>query len=448
MRDSLFRTRAGSISAIALSFVIVGRPPQARAAQLLIGDVGPPSAEASTEQALPLTLERAQALARQNNPTLQAAQASIRLPEAQRRQALRYSNPILSLGVLPGLNAGTGLSLSVAKAFEVAGQRGPRRDASSARVEAARFEAADVERTLRESVARAFYGVRVSQELEQRVDSVVAATARLVDAARFRYRAGLAPELDVNIARIQLLETRVQRARASRERTVRSAELNTLLGRPADAALRVQGPLVHQAVPRELSPPRLEDYARRFRADAQAISLTSRAAAISIDLARRAAVPDLLIGLGLNRDADGIRTVGLSAGFSLPLFDRNQLGLDQARAQRAVTAARVDATDLAISREVRAGLASLDAARTELSTYADEILPIAEQNQDFAAAAYARGELGITSTVLAQQQFADAQVGYLRAVLAFDQAAVQLERAVGAPLTRFDQDPTNEEGGR
>jgi outer membrane protein TolC len=151
-------------------------------------------------------------------------------------------------------------------------------------------------------------------------------------------------------------------------------------------------------------------------------------------LERRRLFPDLVIGLGLNRDADGLRTVGLSLGFSLPLFDRNQFARDLARAERQIVAARAEARSLTIAREVRAALARLNAARAQLSTYEQHILALADSSQRFAAAAYARGELDITTAVLAQRQHTDAHLGYLDAVLAFDRAAVELEGAVGTPL--------------
>jgi outer membrane protein, heavy metal efflux system len=428
MRVNLLSRGQGSVPAMALTFLVMTSPLSIGAAQVSPSDS--------------LDLGEIQALARLNNPTLRGARESVRIPEAQQAQAYRFSNPIMSLGLFPGLNAGMGLNFSVAKAFEVAGQRGLRIDTWTARVDAARWVSADVERGLREKVALAFYRVRVGQELEERVDSVVAVTSRLVDAAQLKYRAGLAPELDVNIARILLLQTRLQRAEVTRELTARTAELNALVGRPSDAALRARGALV-QSIPAELSPALLEAYARRVRPDAKALASENKAVSSSIRLARRSAVPDLVFGLGLNRDADGIRTVGLTAGFSLPVFDRNQLNLDRAQANLAIATARAEATDLAISREVRSTLADLTAARAALTAYRDEILTLANSNQRFAATAYARGELDITRATLAQQQYADAQVGYLNAVLAFDEAVVRLEAVLGASLDGLALDETN-----
>lgn len=412
--------------------------PPAQAVQEGAADEGPGGAP-------PLTLEQAQTLALRNNPTLRAARTSIQIPEAQLTQAYRFSNPVLGFGVLPGLNSGTGLSVSVGKRFEIAGQRELRADASRAQIGAAEWRAADVERVLRVQVAQRFYSILVSQELVQLMDSVAAVTGRLVEAADLKFRAGIAPELDRNIARIQLLQVRVQRAGVLRELNVRTAELNALTGRPAEAHLTVAGSLIEEAVPREISLARLIAHASRYRPDARAVELRGRAVSRNLDLARRLRIPDLILGLGVNREADGIKTVGLSAGFSLPLFDKNQLGRDLAKVDKGVTAAQADATDLAIRREVRSALSRLDAARTQLSTYQDEILALADANQRFAGAAYARGELDITTAVLAQRQHTEAQAGYLEAVLAFDQAAVELEGAVGAPLTAFANDDTEKE---
>jgi outer membrane protein, heavy metal efflux system len=427
-------TRAGAL----LSMLLVFASP-AQAVQEEAADEGP-------REAPPLTLEQAQTLARLNNPSLRAVQTSIQIPRAQLTQASRFSNPTLGFGVLPGLDAGTGFFVSLGKRFEIAGQRGVRADAFRAQLGAAEFRAADTERVLRMQVAGGFYAVLVTQELVRLVDSVVVVTGRLVEAAELKYRAGLAPELDRNIARIQLLQVQVQRAQVQRELSVRRAELNALTGRPSDADLRVVGSLIHESVPMEMSLARLQARARRSRPDARALALRGEAVSRTLDLARRLRVPDLILGLGLNREADGLRTAGLSAGFSLPLFDRNQLGRDLAEAERGLVAAQAEATDLAISREVRSALSRVDAARTQLFTYQDEILALADSSQRFAAAAYARGELDITTAVLAQRQYTDAQAGYLEAVLAFDEAAVELEGAVGAPLTAFPTDDIEKDG--
>lgn len=397
------------------------------------------------EEVMPLTLEQVQTLARQNNPSLRAARTSVQLPQAQLTQAYRISNPILGFGVLPGLNSGTGLSVSVGKRFEVAGQRGVRADAFRALVGVAEWQAADVERVLRVQVAQRFYSVLVNQELIQLMDSVVAVTDRLVVAADLKFQAGLAPELDRNIARIQLLQVQVRRSEVLREMSVRTAELNALTGNVAEARLTVTGSLIDGSVPRAMSLEQLEGYATQSRPDAKAVALRGQAASRRIELARRLRMPDLILGMGLNREADGIKTVGLSAGFSLPLFDRNQLGQEVAAAEQDIVGAQTEAIDLAIRREVRSALSKLNAARIQLTTYQDEILALAEASQRFAAAAYARGELDITTAVLAQRQFTDAQEGYLEAVLAFDEAAVELEGAVGTPLTAFAIDDTEKE---
>ena len=393
-----------------------------------------------------LTLEEALSLARRTNPVLRAARASVRLPEAELAQAYRFSNPVLGFGVLPGLNAGTGLTVSLAKRFEIAGQRGLRADGSRARIDVATWQAEDVERKLRLQVANAFYAVRVTQELAQLVDSVVAVTARLLEAAELKFQAGLAPELDRNIARIQLLQARVQRLQVLRELAVRKNEVNALTGRPPESDFNATGPLVHGPVPERLAVSDLQAYALRNRADARAIASRGRAVSARIKLARRLAMPDLVLGLGLNREADGLRTIGLSAGISLPVFDRNQYGRDVAQVESEIVTALGEARSRAISQEVRSALARLETVRAQLAAFEEDILALADANQRFAADAYARGELDITTAVLAARQHTEAHVGFLEAVLAFDQAAAELENAVGAPLTDWTTRRQKEDG--
>lgn len=405
-----------------------------------------PTGESDYAPAASLTLEEALTLARRTNPVLRAARASVRLPEAELAQAYRFSNPVLGFAVLPGLNAGTGLAVSLAKRFEIAGQRGLRAEGSRARIDAATWEAGDVERRLRLQVANSFYAVRVTQELTQLIDSVVVVTARLLEAAELKFQAGLAPELDRNIARIQLLQARVQRVQVLRELAVRKNEVNALTGRPPESDFTAIGPLVHGPVPEQFAVSELQAYALRNRTDALAIASRRRAVSASIRLARRLAMPDLVLGLGINREADGPQTIGLSAGISLPVFDRNQYGQDLAQAASEIVAAQGEARSRAISQEVRSALVRLETMRAQLAAYEEDILELADANQRFAADAYARGELDITTAVLAARQHTEAHVGFLEAVLAFDQAAAELESAVGAPLTNWTTRRQEENG--
>lgn len=381
-----------------------------------------------------LTLEEALALARQNSPTLRAALTAIRLPEADLAQAYRFSNPFIGFGVFPGLNAGTGVAVSLGKRFEIGGQRGLRAAAARARIGAVTWQVTDAERTLRVRVGQSFYAVRFSQEMVAVLDSVVEVTALLLQAAELKLEGGFAPELDRNLARVELLQARLQLAQASNALVARKAELNALLARPAGEDVAAVGPLIYGPVPAELSLERLQSYARLVRPDLQAVSERGRAASLGTALARRLATPDLVLAADFARDADGLRTVGLSVGVSLPLFDRNQLGRDRALAREALIAAEADARALAVTQEVSGAFARLRAARIGLSTYRDDILAVAETSQQFASLAYARGELDITTALLAQRQHNDARVGYLEAALAFDRAALELESAVGAPL--------------
>jgi cobalt-zinc-cadmium efflux system outer membrane protein len=412
------------------------------------------SAERTTEATAPaatpagaLTFEEAIALAGRNNPNLRAARYAIRFPEAELAQAYRFSNPVLGFGLLPGLNAGTGVSVSLAKRFEIAGQRGLRADAARARVEAARWDADDAARLLRVRVGRAFYAVRVNEEMVEVLDSVVAVTGRLLDAAQMKLEQGYAPELDRNLARVQLLMAQLRRAEAASELAARRAELNALLGRSPDEPVAAAGPLVYEPVPRKLSLERLQAYARAIRPDALAVAQRRLAASTAIRLARRLAAPDLVLGAGFTNDADGLRTLGLNAGITIPLFDRNQYGRDRARAEAARVAAEAEARLLAISEEVRSAFARLEAARIRLSTYDEAILALVDSSQRFASRAYARGELDITTTLLAQRQFTDSQIGYLEAALAFDRAALELEAAVGTPLSEIVAAVSQEEDG-
>ncbi len=415
-----------------------------------------PSADAPTFQeavvaAAPsadvLTFQEAVALAEANSPILRAARYAVRFPEAELAQAFRFSNPVVGLGVLPGLNAGTGVSLSVAKTFELAGQRGLRADAARAGLGAARWEAADAARLLRARVGRSFYALRVDQAIVEVLDSVVAVTARLLEAAEMKLEEGFAPELDRNLARVELLMARIRRAEARSELAARQAELNALLGRPPGAPAVAAGPLVHPSVPRSLDLEELEAHARAVRPDGRAVAERRREASARIGLARRLATPDLVLGAGFTNEPDGLRTLGISAGIALPLFDRNEYGRDRAQAASARIGAEAEARALAIAGEVRSAFARLEAARIRLSTYEDAILALADSSQRFASEAYARGELDITTTLLAQRQFTDSQVGYLEAALAFDRAALELEAAVGVPLSEAAGGVPEEEDG-
>jgi outer membrane protein TolC len=381
----------------------------------------------------PSVLTRADAVQRavHSEPRIQAALAQVRTALADARQARLLPNPLLNFilrfpegGGDPIIEAGLSAEL-------VSLLQRPRRisaadhrllAASSAAVTAALDTVLEVQE--RYAAVQGFDAQVVVLEERRRL------IGRLLESAQSRLRVGEGTRLDVLTLDAQRVEIETEIAERESERRDARLALSRLLGQPS-------GPAAWQVSPwkpvQRLGIPEGAwiGLALEHRPEIQAGRWELAALGDDAALSRLAALDGAEVGIEAERDGDW--SVGPGVSLPLPIFDwgqaRSAKALAEAiQARHKLTQARRQAVE-----DVRRALASLAGAQAALDRVSLQLIPLQQQRQEQAQAAYRNGLADITAVLLAEQDSQAARAKQIELQQKASAAMFKLERAVGGP---------------
>ena len=166
------------------------------------------------------------------------------------------------------------------------------------------------------------------------------------------------------------------------------------------------------------------------RPDVRAAELTIEAATTRARWERSRVF--VLIGI---LDANGSGEEGFEIGpgvtFDLPIFNRNQGGVDRAtveieRASRLYIAARAN-----VIADVRSAGVRVTQAQEALDAWSNDIVPSLETEQRQAESAYSAGEVPLFNVLDVSRRLVDGRMRQLDAEADLFRARISLERAIG-----------------
>ncbi|MDD2366720.1 MAG: TolC family protein [Desulfuromonadaceae bacterium] len=400
---------------------------------------------AETQQlALPQVVE----VSLQNNGDLKSFREEKGIRDAGKTRAGLLPNPTLDLeggtGALTGSSAENNMAIGVSQEFLLAGKRGKRLTVAERELEAYRWQLADRERTLREEVKAVFYDAMLAEQRLKLTDRSIELNRQLLEVTKDRLAAGDIPELEMNLAKVEL--TRSEGARIEIERALLQtrARLFTFMGLPAGETPAISGTLDDGfSLNKNLAD--LKQMALGKRPDLKALDAEKSRGDADIALARSETIPNLTAGFAFRRDTTGMEiggvegkdtayTIGLRLSMPIPLFDRNQAGVQEARAKRSSTESRLTAATRNVERDVETSYTSVLNAEKVQSLYKSNIIPQLEENLKLTQESYRLGEVGILSVIQEQKKFFEVSDGYLTALHARQLALVKLESAVATEL--------------
>jgi cobalt-zinc-cadmium efflux system outer membrane protein len=411
---------------------------------------------ASSEEAW--SLERVVTEAVERSPEVAAARAEEAGAEGARAADGRWlrDNPQLELeaasDVLTGDPGEQRVEMMLSQTVEVAGQRGPRVERAEATLKAAE---ARRRAAVLEAAAEA---VSAAVELERReararlAEEAVTLARALEEATARRFAAGDVSELDRNGAALERARAEARVALARAEADGARAALNRRLGRPAGAPLTVSllavGAEASAPTP-EAAEPSLMRAARATlpsplvteRPELQAARAEEEAAKAEVELLRRERFPDPTLGLGYERErrpeshgaltdlhTEHLLVARLSV--PLPLWERNQRELSEARARRSAREAERLAREREVDAESTVARSTFEAARAA-HTALEAARPSVERNLELMRRAHEAGELGLDALLLARDRAFAARAEAVDAAAELARARAALLRAEG-----------------
>ncbi len=428
----------------------MGTTVSGRSARLLVPGIlcllaSVPALAAETQQlALPQVIE----ISLQNNGDLKAFREEKGIRDAGKTRAGLLPNPTLDLeggtGALTGSSAENSLGIGVSQEFLLAGKRGKRLTVAERELEAYRWQLADRERTLREEVKAVFYDAMLAEQRLKLTDRSIELNRQLLEVTKDRLAAGDIPELEMNLAKVELTRSEGTRIEVERALLQTRARLFTFMGLPAGEAPAIAGALDNGfSLNKNLAD--LKQLALAKRPDLKSLEAEKSRGDADISLAQSESIPNLTAGLAFRREATAIEVsgvehkdtdylIGVKLSMPIPLFDRNQAGVQEARAKRSSTESRLTAATRNVERDVETAYTSVLNAEKVLALYKSNIIPQLEENLKLTQEAYRLGEVGILSVIQEQKKFFEVSDGYLTALHARQLALVKLESTVATDI--------------
>ncbi|HEY1256539.1 MAG TPA: TolC family protein [Terracidiphilus sp.] len=259
-----------------------------------------------------------------------------------------------------------------------------------------------------------------------------------LDDALAQYTTGKVSQADVLRAQLAMTRLNEQLIDLEEERDNARAQLNALMGRPADEAIEISG---SYALPAALPAiEELEQAAIEHRPELAALHTQIAKSRDESKLARLAIKPDFTAALGymLMPTGSNARNAYMAeVTMNLPWLNRERHDNEakQADAATDVSQAELDARAATVFLEIRQAQITVLAAEKRVKLYRDTLLPQAEAAFKASTAAYQNNRAEFRSLIDAQNLLLEIQTATYKASAAADQGMAQLERAVGAPIS-------------
>jgi cobalt-zinc-cadmium efflux system outer membrane protein len=393
-----------------------------------------------------LTLPQALALALLQNPELASVAWEVRAGEARTLQAGLVPNPEFEVevenfsgsGEFRGFDAAE-TTIALSQVIELGGKRLRRvrvaaleRDLAAWDYEAKRIDVFT-------ATTKAFVDVLSAQQQLALNQDLVRLAEQILRSVGARVQAGQVSPVEETRARVTLSTSRITLERARRELTAAQERLAATWGSTTPSFERVEGAL------EPIAPiPSAERLARRIGQNPDVArwvaALGQRHASVELEEARR--IPNVTAIGGVRRHHETHDTALVTLlSIPLPIFDRNQGGILEARYQLAKAEEDRRSAEVRVLSEVATTYAELSNAFTEATTLQHDVLPGASSAFEAFSEGYRQGKFGFLDVLDAQRTLFEAKGRYIEALTAYHRAVADMERLIGEPLGAITPPP-------
>ena len=418
--------------------------------------------EVASQDTVTISLREAHGLALAENREFLAEQQALAIARGQLTRARVYAfNPELEFQA-PGVGDRGAIreyEASLSQEVEWAGQRGLRIRAARLGLDRAESVARDAARNTLAEVSMAFYTVLAADQRLAVARELLQLNEQLLAATRIQAREGEISSMEANLAEIEAGRGRARVLTALRVATSSRLELQRLIGIAPDREIRLLDEVPRAPDPAALNLDSLVALALAHRPDLESQTRAMDQAEALTRLARREAIPNLSIGVFVEREEQAYGAiggqggpgggtvlesprVGLGVRVPVPLFDRNQGVIAERAAQTEQARLFRQATELAVRTQVTNAVRAYRTASEEARVFERDVLQPARANQRLLETAYRAGKVGLPTLMLLRNQLLDAELGYGEAWLAARRALVALQASTATLETDLNQNPS------
>jgi outer membrane protein, heavy metal efflux system len=366
-----------------------------------------------------LTLEEAIALAERLHPEIAESEALLRAAQGRADQAGRLPNPDLIGRVESApVNGRTAREAEYLAGASQALPLGPRlskarsaeKFATEARVQELELRRREIRKRVHSAFATALYqdkAFTTLSNISQTFNQAIAIT-------KARVNAGDALPEDLARIELELVRSDIESKRAFSMRQTALVQLAAAIGDPKLPATRLDGNLdVTFDIPTiESIMADLAEHPAVLRAEAD-----RKASVTRVELARSQRIPDITVE-ALYRRLEGERRNAFDVGVSIPvpLFDRNNGKVREARAEAAAAEARYRSTQNELWSRTQESHSRLTAALSRSRALRDDVLPRARTVRETGEKRYSAGDIRLTDVLVVRRDWASIELSYLESL--------------------------------
>lgn len=387
---------------------------------------------ANAQPAAVVTLHSVADRVRSQNPDIAAARLVIDEAIGRLKGAGRLDNPELKTS--PRYNASSserGIEVALSQRFPVTARLKLERDHGLTEVESARHEIREVENQLIGRAKAAMVRVLASRERKALLEGQSRLSSELAEHLAAAVKRGEVPALDAGEVQIEGLRMQAESRRAGVEERQAIGELKPLLGMEPGEALEIAGSLPGLELPDGTDPgkrPALE-VARLAVVAAEQSAAIERARRVGDVTAGVVAAAERSIDEPSGAENEGI--IGFEFSIPLPLWNRNEGGIEAAEAR----AERRRKEVLALRRHVEL---EAEAARAEMLDWAkiaadieQVLMPRAVEQSGLAERSWRAAQADLSGVLRSREQVFELSTSRLDALQDFHLARVRYETALG-----------------
>lgn len=373
---------------------------------------------AATHSIEQVTLEQALEMAEQRQPEIAEAKAMVEAAQGRARQAGAFPNPEAIAGAqqipFDGASKEREYVAGVAQSIPLSRRLSKARQAELLEREV-RARGLEVKRRhIRKRVHSAFATALYQEKAYQAQNAIRQNAEKALAVTQARFEAGDALREDLARMEMELSRAKVEAQRAESLHKQALVALSSAIG---DATLLVRS--LAGTLDEAFEIPTLESLAANLSTQPE-VSLAEadvRARHARVDAAEAERIPDIKVELLYHRlESSQANTFDVGLSLPLPLFNRNQGRLQEARAEATAAEARLRMTQNELAARLRQSYLQLTAALANSQAIKTEVLPRADTVLRTAEARYAAGDASLNDILPVRRDWAALQLGYLESL--------------------------------
>jgi cobalt-zinc-cadmium efflux system outer membrane protein len=374
----------------------------------------------------PMKLTEFENLALANNPTLKQAARIVERSAGQARQARLLPNPTIGYQgeqIRGGLQGGGEQGGFIQQTIPLGGKLGLRREVLEQQRRADEIGVSEQRFRVLASVDQAFYSALAAQERVAARRNLLALTQDALTTARQLANVGQADAPDVLQSEVEADQAQVEYEAAEYDYVQSFQSLAAVAGRRDLPLTRLEGDL--QALPAIDTAHAMDTILRDSPAVKRAQQDVARAEA-ALTSARRETAPDLQLRAGLEQNFEPLGESGppraagaqgfVTAGLTIPLFNRNQGNIEAAKADLERVRAEVARTQLSLFQSAQPVIQTFISDRFRAQSYKNQVIPRAERAYQLYLARYRQMASAYPQVIVSQRTLLSLRIGYIESL--------------------------------